>query len=551
MAVIARIIGGAGTGKTTELMRLMGMTLDAGVSDPLKIGFVSFTRAARREAAERAADRFGGSVEELEERGWFRTLHSVCYKIVEARSAAMITNNAESRKWIEESVDSKIEGSAASDDPFGEVFAYSVTTDAGAALSLWSCARNRLESFDDAWRRADLVSDSLADLDRCREIVERYEQAKRLDDRMDFTDLLGRFAGYKFTVDGAERCTPEGDVPYLPVWFFDEQQDTSPLLDEVCKRLIEPSKWVYVVGDPFQSIFGWAGSDGSLFRKWDVAHERILQKSYRCPPDIHYLGEEILRECSDYFDRGIAPADHGGEVDRDYFRGSCIEDIDPSESWLLLARTNYHVARIVRRVNEAGFPWLPTKGNGGWNAPARNEANEGLWALQQGMVIRGSRWKRIVDHLPAKHDGAELLVRGTKTQWAELKGKEIDERYPRPMLLDELPGATPRLVDVIRSGAWRSIADGGDAWANAVDRWGEDVAKNPRIRVGTIHSVKGAEADHVLWLTTLTNQIRKGRQDQAVDDEERRLGYVAVTRARKRLIIAQEPNASYRFEVPS
>lgn len=542
MPIIARIIGGAGTGKTTALMDTMERVLESGIDDPLSVGFVSFTKAARREASERAAARFGGKAEQLEDEGWFRTLHSVCYRLLGVKQGALILDNKADEKWLAEALGEQ--ASCAVYDGIADV-AFNSSTDAGKALGIWDYARNRLIPYREAHERAWRVSDSTPAIEDCLAFVEKYEQAKRLDDRCDFVDMLGRFAGYRFDVDGHSRRTPEGVAPSVPVWFFDEQQDTSPLLDAVCRRLMEPAQWVYVVGDPFQSIYGWAGAMGTLFMGWEVAKEKTLPKSYRCPAPIHYLGEDILRECSDYFDRGIQPADHDGEVETVRFHGGVLDEVDPRESWLLLARTNYHAARLSRRLKESGVPWLPTKGNGGWNAPARHEATESLYGLERGLAVRGSRWKRVIEHLPAK-----LLERGAKTRWADMKQAEADEQFDRPKLLDELPGATPEFVQVVRSGQWREHIDHADEWCSAVERFGEEAVKNPKVRVGTIHSVKGAEADNVLWLTTLTNQVRKGREDQEVDDEERRLAYVAVTRARHRLVVAVEPNA-YRFEVPA
>ena len=65
MVAVARLIGGAGTGKTTELMRIIEQVAGKGV-DPYSIGFCSFTRAARLEASTRAADMFGIRQPELE-----------------------------------------------------------------------------------------------------------------------------------------------------------------------------------------------------------------------------------------------------------------------------------------------------------------------------------------------------------------------------------------------------------------------------------------------------------------------------------------------------
>lgn len=549
-ATIARIIGGAGTGKTTELLRIMQETLERGVRDPLQVGFVSFTRAARREAAERAAAQFGVRTQELEEAGWFRTLHSICYKMLGVASKELITGNAESRRWLEDALQEPIEDSRdATEDQFAELV-FSAGTKATAALRLWDAARNRLEPFEDAWRRVAEVDDGTPDLEYCRGIVERYEQAKRLDSRLDFVDMLGRFAGYKFWFEGPDHTDPDGDVPALPVWFFDEQQDTSALLDAVCRRLITAPqvKWVYVVGDPYQSIYQWAGADARHFMAWEVAKQRVLPKSYRCPPEIHDLGEEILRGCTDYWDRGIAAADHDGTVESRPYKSGVADEVDPRQSWLLLARSNWHAKRIAKTLDKRNIPWLPTKGGGSWNAPVRNAGLICLLALERGEPIDGEQWQHALKLVPSTHQGTRLLESGTKKRFTEL-GDDAGQEHPWVMLgrLEEL-GGTPALVGLIQSGQWRTLTDSAESFTDAIDTWGEDVVLNPQVKVGTIHSVKGAEADNVVVLTSTSRQVHNGRQTDEGEDAERRVWYVAATRARKRLIIAKE-RTRYAMEV--
>ena len=293
MPRIAQIIGGAGTGKTTELLRLMELNLQI-YHDPLQIGFVSFTRAARQVATNRASAQFGLPQGELERVGWFRTLHSVCYRVL-GIGKELLTDNAESHRWAEQALGQKV-GPASAD--FSELV-FEDQSDADIALRLWSTACARLAPLRAVWDEATRTDDRVPPYIWGKKLIERYEQAKRLDGRPDFTDLLARVAGYRLDVDGPERCTPEGELPELPVWFFDEQQDTSALLDAVCHRLIEPADNVYVVGDPFQNIYEWAGSDSKHFLAWPVAESKrkIMPKSYRCPRPILALGERILRRC--------------------------------------------------------------------------------------------------------------------------------------------------------------------------------------------------------------------------------------------------------------
>lgn len=545
MTQIARLIGGAGTGKTTELLRLLEMNLQRGL-DPLQIGFVSFTRAARATAATRAAELCNCSSAQLEAEGWFRTLHSVCFRVLGISKGTVLAEDRSASKWMQENLGESIGVALGSDEDLAEAD-FATTSDTGRALQLWHAARNRLEPLSVAWQYASAVSDRTPAYEACVDVVTRYEQAKRLDGKQDFTDILGSFAGWYFGIDGHERCTPDGDSPNLPVWFFDEQQDTSALLDSVCKRLICSAEYAYVVGDFFQSIYTWAGADARLFLAWEVARERTMPKSYRCPKPIHEFGESILREASDYWDRGIASADHEGSVDIERFSESLLADINPAESWLVLARTNYHANRLAQKLRELDYPWQPTRGAGGWNKPATNKGLQGLLDAQNGLPIEAGDWEQIIKLLPVKCDRGELLVRGTKTNFEPSKHKHEGLYFQQLTAW----GATELLVGMIASGDWQGLIEGARVYAQAVSRYGWQVVNNPPVRVGTIHSVKGAEADNVLWLTSGTKATSKACEEQRGYDDECKVAYVAATRARKRLIVAVEPNERHRFRIPA
>lgn len=525
----------------------MQQTIDTGEVGPESIGFVSFTRAARAEAATRAADKFGCKEKDLTTNGWFRTLHSVCYRCLEAND--VITEDKDGKKWLKESLGMEIDHETTDPDDGMGIVIGGPKTDASVALAIWQASRNRLIPFEQAWKEYDTQNPNTPTLDNCRQIVERYELHKKIDHKIDFVDLLGDFAGWKFTLDGAEPSTPLGWVPDLPVWFFDEQQDTSKLLDSVCHRLISTPgcRWVYVVGDPFQSIYGFAGSDSRCFREWPASKERTMPKSYRCPPPIHNLGESILRECSDYFDRNIAPADHDGEVDTARSLHQVLGDIDPRESWLLIARTNFQARRIQNLLNHAGLPWLPTKGHGGWNAPKRKEALLALHSLQCGYPINWKEWRSAIDVIPSKTGATALLERGVKARWSDDTYKPQEDLAKVESLSSW--GATEALQEAIASGGWQGFVEHGERYSTAIRNWGVDSVENPKIKVGTIHSVKGAEADNVGILTTTSEPVARAKETQEGFDEERRVAYVAVTRARRRLVLINEPRERNRMEI--
>ena len=118
-----------------------------------------------------------------------------------------------------------------------------------------------------------------------------------------------------------------------------------------------------------------------------------------------------------------------------------------------------------------------------------------------------------------------------------------------PSELEEV-GATEMLQKAIASGEWISLVDRGGEWRRQADKWGAALAAEPKVRVGTIHSVKGAEADNVALLTTTSRLVALGDEDIVQRDEECRIAYVAVTRAKKNLWIINEGKAGTpRMEV--
>jgi superfamily I DNA/RNA helicase len=81
------------------------------------------------------------------------------------------------------------------------------------------------------------------------------------------------------------------------------------------------------------------------------------------------------------------------------------------------------------------------------------------------------------------------------------------------------------------------------AYVRALRRGGEPLHGEGRVQIGTVHSAKGAEADHVVLLTDVSERVMTGfRQDP---DAERRVQYVAVTRARQTLTLVQPQTQTF------
>jgi superfamily I DNA/RNA helicase len=155
----------------------------------------------------------------------------------------------------------------------------------------------------------------------------------------------------------------------------------------------------------------------------------------------------------------------------------------------------------------------------------------------------------VLKYVPGKED---LLVRGTKARFAGMTDAEAEEQFSWvfPHDLANL-GATEQFMQAVQSKRWRAWIPEAARFAHALERWGVEAVHEPGIRVGTIHSCKGQEADNVLLLTTLTTPCRLAMRTRQGADEEHRVFYVGVTRARRRLVVCNEGGVPYRKRVPT
>jgi superfamily I DNA/RNA helicase len=555
---VLRAIGGAGTGKT----RLMISTAEKALArpevggNPFAIGFSSFTRAARAEAAGRAAQAWGMAQAELERDGWFRTCHSVAYRQLGVSKGEVLGGSKADDKWVSEALGSDVAYSMEEDGGYG---VYTGDPVAAAALNYWSLARSMVVPLREIAESAYEWEDDAPSAEEVIRRIEMYETAKRLDGRVDFTDLLCRFVGVSNDpAGGPDFVAPEGKVPDGVVgWIFDEAQDASKLLDMACRRLVsgDSCKWAWIVGDPFQVLYSWAGASSEFFMGWPVVRQEVMPKSYRCAAPILQLGEDCLQRLhKGYWNRGIAAADHDGEVVESGNYEDDLSDLTPDRETLVIARTNRNVGRIASILEDCGVPFRRIKTKDG--AHNADIGMSGLWKLEHGHHATREEWTQAIDLLPSqtirREAGVEhketLLARGSKAQWSRGLAERHDILFPEDLAG---VGATEHLRGMIADGRWCELVDGGIKWHRAAKKFGLEVVANPKIRIGTIHAAKGMEADNVIVLSSVGRRIRDGeeRSDER-HDEERRIEYVAVTRARKRLVIAHDPREKYRMELP-
>jgi DNA helicase II / ATP-dependent DNA helicase PcrA len=521
---IIRLVGGAGTGKTSALMA----EIDRAVS-PFGIegiGFSSMTCAARHEAAARAVQAFQIPYDEFVSDGWFKTLHAACYRALGISHGQIVSPH--DTKWLSEVFGRDLRAPETHSDRRER-------DDVFEALDAWEYARHTGSDLATASVRRGL---SLA---VTLPLILRYEMAKRVHHRMDLTDLLCAFIGLDYPSPDSHprKVAPQGEPPPLSMWLFDECQDMSWLLYQVALRLAAAPTVERVVlgGDPFQSIYGFMGASADHFMGWPAMSQRTLGVSHRCAESILEFGESALRKMRyGYWDRGIRASRSGGTIERARSLQELVGAVNPRDPWFLLARCNYEARAIAAAATAAGIPWQ-------WTRQAQDETVErqrrgfrACVALERGMDIDVNQIACLMGITPQKTQHGELWVRGAKARYSPVA-------HPgRRFLAEDLEvlGATPLLIKAIKTGTWPTMAKGqAQSFRDAVARYGDDLAMNPPVKIGTIHSVKGAEAPNVGLLHSIPRQ-RARRQCRSPEEwnEERCIEYVGTTRAKDRLIIA-------------
>jgi len=542
----ARTIGGPGAGKTTRAMQIVDMILEKKICDPLHIGFVSFTRSARRTAAQRAADKFHVSVDSLEKEGYFRTLHSVAYRQLGVQKGELLGGTKSDNEWLKAILQDP-QVSIGETDRDDDCFMFrSNFSESGKCLAMWDVARNRQMPLTSVWKYAAAVDDRCPDVELAQYLVTIYEAAKRKEGRIDFTDLLMQYAGRRWTGDHShpfEEIDPAGAVPSIPVWMHDEAQDMSFLNALVFKRLIQPSQWVYLFGDQLQSVYSWAGADGNIFANWPVAKEEELPISYRCRQEILDFSYKIVRNNRAIPKKRLnfqSSKGMGGTLSRFPCVVHALQSLRADEDVLVLARTNGFAKAAADWLDELSIPWIPTKGAGGCNAPARVAGIVALERLRQGQAIDAEAYYRLLGLLPSKYKGDVFFASGTKSFYAD---KE-ERKDHCPLTLQNLgaAGATEACRNLIASGEYRELLDAPvRKLAHMAQRHGVEAIQKPKCRVGTCHSSKGMEADHVVAINRIPYPTARaiGESEDSLE-EERRVWYVSASRAREKLTIAED-----------
>ena len=301
--------------------------------------------------------------------------------------------------------------------------------------------------------------------------INAYEGWKKANYLCDFDDMLHRAIG---KVD-----------PLFDVVIVDEAQDLSRLQWDFILSIVAPSGELLMAGDDDQSIFAWSGAWAKGMAEITDTYD-VLSQSYRVPPEIQKIAEGTVGQIMERVPKKYLPRAGQGEIN--YF-GDYNPMLAMHTDHTVLVRSQWGLKKIERQLIEMAVPY-----SGGQNYfnSARARLLRAIHAEDLATI------KRLVRYL---------------TPQARVKLEN-----------DRLPVFGPEAVD------YTYCQQDEYDYLHQVDLFSEG-----KVQLSTIHSFKGEEDEHIVLICDCSYIVESAADTQLRFEDEVRVWYVGLTRARRRL----------------
>jgi superfamily I DNA/RNA helicase len=328
-------------------------------------------------------------------------------------------------------------------------------------------------------------------------------------------------------------------LPSQHVIFVDEAQDHTPLQLTVIRNW--NSRIRVLIGDDDQNLYEWSGAIPKAFYSPPLPgdQERVLEQSYRVPRRVHAEATRWISNARDRRDKIYLPRDAEGDVSSTVYslidaKRGILPPFGGGRT-MILASCSYMLKDIVELLKASGLPFHnPYRtGNRFWNPLATVGPIIDAYTAPEWTGDQVATWVKVLKSESTFLQGkqAEIMEQATAL------GEEIFplEDLRAVMLEQQFNRAVDRDL-----GLFREFRKAGQSpnWDYALRAYAvhSDVHK-PNLIVGTIHSVKGGEADDVILFPDLSPAGFNDMLSWGGGDRFRRLFYVGMTRARERLIL--------------
>ncbi len=581
------VIAGAGSGKTRTLVHRVAYLVERGV-EPGRILLLTFTRKAAQEMLSRARA-LNGDCARVEG----GTFHSLCYRILRAHGSRLglernfsIMDRGDSEQLIKGVVNERgLKSKGDRHFPRNR-----------SIIDLISKSRNLEQSLEETLE--EWAGHLYAYLDEITRAAAGYAEAKREQHLLDYDDLL-------FMTEDLLQSQADLRKRFSEHWqhiLVDEYQDTNAVQARLLKLLATEHDNVMAVGDDAQSIYRFRGARLENIFEFPEAFPGTklvkLEENYRSTQAILDLSNEVIAQAWQKYDKKLFTSKAGGakpilrrpkdergqarlvseRIEQLIRSGAEPEDIavlfrasrDSFELELELAAGHRafvkvggfrfleaaHIKDALAHLRVVANPrdflsWQrllmllpgvgPKKAQGVIrHLVAEGEPEQYVHRLAGAPQVGGGQMKLLVELMAQiSEPGAQPLeVIDAVLDYYEPLCREAFEDYPRRLKdLEELPGLA-RGFETLNDFMAEVVLEPPGTYA--------EEAGGGRVTLSTVHSAKGLEWPYVfiLWATDGRLPPFPSLGDPQALEEERRLMYVATTRAAQELCILA-PRESY------
>lgn len=546
------VLAGPGSGKTHVITHRIRYLISECRIPPNEILVITFTKAAALEMQARA-NRLISQSSYVQ----FGTFHSVFYQILkrtQTHRKFTLVSDRERTKFIKEVLESvawKEENPEMQADRYIK------------AISQW---KNRLPGKENMDKGDCLQAEARA----LEKVLRIYDEWLKETQKLDFDDML-RLCYFCLRDNPEEREKWQKRFSYI---LIDEFQDINPLQYETIK-LLSGNRNLFAVGDDDQAIYGFRGADPFMMKRFEQefgAEVVRLNVNYRCSGKITEAAGRFIGNNKNRFSKEITPFQEAGEE-------ICIEELSDRQDELSFLEESIE---RYRKEHPGKTQAVLARTNGileSYRQLSGQEKNP-LWedvAAYLAFINCGRKREDFLKIMnkPVRYIGRNVLIepvvefkrlinRLADKPWIQKRVEELEKQINFAAKLD-LRGQLHYIwkalgygqytkercseypVKIKENAVWftklLTMAEGcGEFWElqDVMEREKEKQEKEQtgKVHMLTYHGAKGLEFDRVYLPDLNYGRVPHGRMLTKEElEEERRMFYVAMTRAKESLIL--------------
>lgn len=574
----ALVLAVPGSGKTTVILNRIINLIENHDVLPKNILSITFSKSQGLDMERR----FLKSFPNLKGQITFKTIHAFCYEIV--KNYMKIKNI---KKTLIEG-DERINKSTLLKRYFFSMYEQKILDDViKDFFSLYDFTKNKMIDFEDYVRKNKFISNRLLLL----KLYKAYENLKLEYNFIDFNDLL-YLANKYISEDKNLLSSIKKRYKFFSV---DEAQDTSMLQFEIIKKIVYPENNLFVVADDDQSIYSFRGAEPKNLLEFKKFYKDskifIMNHNFRSTKNIIEISNKLISKNKNRYQKNpICTCSENSKIMLFKVKNAhiqmrklleLIKQLKKDESVGILYRNNIssiYVANYFLEndvdffVKENGFDFYLNKILLDINNILQFSQNQTdleifkriyfkLNAYIKKDFISKLKYKsydeNILDALLDLDDLNSFYLKKFNALRNNFKMlKKLSMKYKIDFIVNELGYGeylenydeiqklnSNLMIDILKyiSSNLNSYDDFLQRLKDIKEKLKDANKSSSNISISTIHSAKGLEYDHVFLLDLVDGEFPQknilNAMDSSLLEEERRLFYVAMTRAKKTLTL--------------